>query len=97
MQKSTKYKIAVLFTILFMALISAPTVIMTIDDTIDTTCFSGINEEEENTHTKLLFDKDQQISESLFEDRVNIDLIGYTFKNYPKPHLNLISPPPDFI
>ena len=97
MQKSTKNRIAVFITILFMALISAPTVIMTIDDSIDTTCFLSINEEEENANAKLLFDKDHQTSEFLFEDQENSDLIGYTFKHYPKPHLNLISPPPDFI
>ncbi|WP_405574137.1 hypothetical protein [Winogradskyella sp. Asnod2-B02-A] len=97
MRKSTKHRIAILFTILFMALISAPVIILSIDDSVDTTCFFSINEEEENAHVKLLFDKDDQISEFLFEDQTSTDLIGYTFKHYPKPHLNLISPPPDFI
>ena len=97
MQKSTKNKIAIYVTILFMALISAPTVIMTIDDSIDTTCFLSVNEEEENANAKLLFDKDHQTPEFLFEDQENTHLIGYTFKQYTKPHLNLVFPPPDFI
>ncbi|RED44542.1 hypothetical protein DFQ10_103229 [Winogradskyella eximia] len=97
MRKSSKNRIAILFTIVFMALISAPVIIMSIDDSIDTTCFFSINEEEENAHAKLLFDKEDQTSEFLFEDQTSTNLIGYTFKQYPKPHLNLISPPPDFI
>ncbi|WP_299098435.1 hypothetical protein [uncultured Winogradskyella sp.] len=80
-----------------MALISAPTIISSIDDSIDITCFFSISEEEENNNAKLLFDKDHQISESLFEDPLPTNFIGYTFKNYSIPHLNLISPPPDFI
>ena len=97
MQKSTKYRIAVFLTIVFMALISAPTIIMSIDDSIDVACFFSITEEEENSHAKLLFDKNHQDSEFLFEDQDVTHLEGYRFKNYPKPHLNLISPPPDFI
>ncbi|WP_194241961.1 hypothetical protein [Winogradskyella eckloniae] len=97
MQKSTRYKSAIFFTIIFMALISAPTIISSLDDSIDITCFYSISEEEENSNTKLLFDKDHTIAESLFEDQIDTVFIAYTFKQYAKPHLNLISPPPDFI
>ena len=92
-----KYRAAVFFTILLMALISAPTIIVSFDDSADVTCFYGINEEEENQHVKLLFEQTKVDSGNLFEDEVNAHLVGYTFKHYPKPHLNLISPPPDFI
>ncbi|MGJ8548235.1 hypothetical protein [Winogradskyella wichelsiae] len=97
MQKSLKYAITGFFFILFMALISAPVVIMTVDDTVDTSCFFSISEEEDNHSIKILFDKNHQASEYLFEDQYNEHLIGYTFKNYTKPHLNLVFPPPDFI
>lgn len=97
MYNQSKYRIAVFFTILFMALISAPTIILSFDDTYDVSSFYSINEEEENQNVKLVFESTSLESESLFEDQLSPNLIGYTFKNYPKPHLNLISPPPDFI
>lgn len=92
-----KYRSAVFFTILLMALISAPTIIISLDDSADVTCFYSITEEEENENLKLVFENTDQELASFLEDEVNTDLIGYTFKTYPKPHLNLISPPPDFI
>lgn len=97
MLKKYKYRSAVFFTIVLMALISAPTIILSIDDSIDVTCFYSITEEEEESHSvKLVFEHSSEDCDSFFEDQVNTDLIEYTFKNYPKPHLNLISPPPDF-
>ncbi|WP_299108822.1 hypothetical protein [uncultured Winogradskyella sp.] len=80
-----------------MGLISAPTIILSIDDSVDVTCFYSITEEEENHAEKLIFEKINLDTASLFEDHTNTNHIGYTFKNYPIPHLNLISPPPDFI
>lgn len=97
MQKSSKYRIAVFFTILFMALISAPTIILSFDDSVDVSGFYSINEEEENENVKLLFEDISIDSEDFFVVHTDLHLIGYTFKKYPKPHLNLISPPPDFI
>jgi len=47
MQKSIQNKVAIFFAILFMAVISAPSIIMSIDDSIDITFFYGENEEEE--------------------------------------------------
>ncbi len=80
-----------------MALIAAPTIIMSIDDSVDISCFFSITEEEEHANAKLIFDKNDQVLELLFVDHTKANLVGYTFKNYPKPHLNLISPPPDLI
>ena len=95
MQKSSKYRIAVFFTILFMAIISAPTIITSFDDSVDISCFYGMGEEEESENLKLLFDNNLENSDVLFVIKKNVHLIGYTFKTYPKPHLNLISPPPE--
>lgn len=92
-----KYKSAVFFTIVLMALISAPTIIVSFDDSIDVTCFYSITEEEENQHVKLVFENTDEDSGDFLEDQVNANLTGYMYKQYPKPHLNLISPPPDFI
>lgn len=92
-----KYRSAVFFTIVLIALISAPTIILSIDDSADVTCFYSITEEEENHAEKLMFENISIDTTSLFKDQTITQSIGYMFKNYPKPHLNLISPPPDFI
>ena len=95
MTKKCQYNIAVFFTILFMAIISAPSVIMSIDDSIDTTYIFGENEEEEKECFKLLFEITPQVSGNYFVDIINTNNDCYTFKKYSKPHLNLISPPPE--
>lgn len=94
-----KKSIALFFTILFMALITAPTVIVALDDSIDTSIFYSITEEEESGKVKnvvspftfIINDYDTQFNLK------NFQYFAYRFKNYPKPHLNLISPPPEFI
>jgi hypothetical protein len=98
MQKGTKYRAAIFFTILFMAIISAPTIITSIDKSVDISCFFGIGEEEEESENlKLVIENDIELSEDLFVIKTRGSILGYSFKTYPKPHLNLISPPPDFI
>jgi len=97
MIKASKHIITAFLFILFVALISAPSVIMTVDDSIDTTCFFSISEEEDTHSVKILFDKNHQTSEYFFENEYNTNHVEYTFKNYSKPHLNLVFPPPDSI
>lgn len=98
MKKRTKYRAAIFFTILFMAIISAPTIITSIDDSVDISYFFGMGEEEEESENlKLLFENSLELFEDYFIIKTRGNLIGYTFKTYPKPHLNLISPPPEFI
>lgn len=90
----SKKTIAILFSFLFVALITAPTIITVIDDTVDVSIFYSITEEE-NENIKLPFpDHSFNGLESLFAQDSKENL-GYYFKNYPKPHLNLISPPPE--
>jgi len=96
MQKRLQKKSAIFFVILFMTMLSAPTLIISIDDSTDVTFFYGDNEEEEKESFKILFEITPQIAEDSFIDCTNEDNDGYTFKTYPKPHLNLISPPPEF-
>ncbi len=93
----TKQTIAVFFTVLFIGLITAPTVIMAIDDSLDTSIFYSVTEEEENGKNKNLispFSIPNNDITSNFELQNHLFFI-YRFKNYPKPHLNLISPPPE--
>ncbi|MCF7559447.1 hypothetical protein L3X39_02270 [Sabulilitoribacter multivorans] len=91
-----KRAIAIFFSILFGALITAPTIVSAIDDSVDISIFYSIAEEE-NENLKLPF-PDNNFNEfvKIFKIESNKHL-GYYFKNYPKPHLNLISPPPEFI
>ena len=90
------------FMILFGALIFAPAIIMAIDDSADLSCFYSISEEEEenkgNEKNKVL---DLIISMSLLDAIIFSKLKAcntcfYEFKNYCKPQLNHISPPPEF-
>lgn len=93
---------AIFFLLIFSALISAPSLVMAIDDSIDISCLYSINEEEEEKGHKVT--KEGKIF--YYESLNMIDYIkgfekkkrhAYVFKTYPKPHLNLISPPPEFI
>lgn len=97
MLETSKYKLAIFFTILFMALVAAPTIILSFDNSIDVSNFYSISEEEEHQHIKLVFDNSNANSDGFIFSRKLTYAIEYTFKTYPKPHLNLISPPPEFI
>jgi hypothetical protein len=98
MLKISKNRIAVFFAILFMVIVSAPTILVSIDDSVDISCFYGIGEEEEESkNLKLLFDNNFEQIEELLAVKSNALVIGYTFKTYLKPQLNLIVPPPEFI
>ncbi|MDO7173484.1 hypothetical protein [Mariniflexile sp. AS56] len=91
--------VAIFFTTLFMALIMAPSVIVVLDDSIDTSIFYSIAEEEENGKTKKLVSPFSLLnSDSIIGFKLKTQrFFSYQFKNYPKPHLNLISPPPEHI
>ena len=94
-----KKVIAIFFTTLFMALIIAPSVIVALDDSIDTSIFYSITEEEENGKVKSVVPPFSLVSsESISHFNLkNSQFFSYRFKTYPKPHLNLISPPPEHI
>lgn len=91
--------ISLLFSTMFLLFLTAPTVILIIDNSADVSCFFISSEEEEKGHEKSK-DKELMIYDVLNEtaildsNEIENDL-EYFFKNYSKPHLNLISPPPD--
>ena len=77
--------------------LTAPTIITMVDDSIDVSFFFVSSEEEEKGGEK---DKDMEVlffdlnlSESYFTSKKTKNNLKYYFKNYSKPHLNLISPP----
>jgi len=90
-----KRSIALCFVMLFTLMICAPTIIISCDDTADISAFFGMNEEEEQEDIKLLFDPSYEELESLSVDSNTKEYIVYTSNEYYKPHLNLISPPPE--
>jgi len=96
-----KNSIAILFTVLFMAIIIAPTIVVAIDDSIDVSILYGCTEEEEKESEKNktfeLISSNCKNNSLSFSVSKNELLLGYRFKNYPKPHLNLVYPPPEFI
>jgi hypothetical protein len=93
--------VSIFLSIIFLAFIAGPSVLVMIDDSIDVSMYyaSSSSEEEENSAPKVkevngLFSEfDINESDMLSNDDEN--KLEYYFKNYPKPHLNLITPPPD--
>ncbi len=80
-----------------MFIISAPTIIVSMDNSFDTTIFFDISEEEEKESVKLLFETVSLDLEDVYTDRTDLNSNSYTFKVYSKPHLNLVFPPPEKI
>ena len=92
--------ISICLSVMFLGFLAAPTVITLVDNSVDISFFYASSEEEEKGSEK---NKEKEL---LFFELSNTDLdfvlyeaennLRYYFKNYPKPHLNLISPPPEF-
>ncbi|RKE98653.1 hypothetical protein [Ichthyenterobacterium magnum] len=91
-----KNVIAIFFSVLFMALITAPSIIIAVDDSCDVSIFYSITEEEEKESLKIVPTNELSETECLFASNSN-DNLGYFFKSYLNPHINILSPPPDFI
>jgi hypothetical protein len=90
-----KNTIAIFFSLLLLALVSAPSIIIAFDDSVDISVFYSVAEEEETCKIKLPSLTNINDSEYLLAFNKAEDILYY-FKNYPIPHLNLISPPPEF-
>ncbi len=95
----SKLIVSSFFLLLFTAFISAPTIILLVDDSLDTSVFYSLSEEEEKGHETIkniaVTSSDFNHSYFQFASKLNTNTIGYHYKQYPKPHLNLISPPPE--
>lgn len=97
----SKIIVSSFFLLLFSGLISAPTIINIVDDSIDISIFYSLSEEEEKGQPTIknleIITSDFNQADLIFASKLNSNTIGYNFKKYPKPHLNLISPPPEQI
>ena len=90
--------ISIFFSVLFLLFLTAPTIISMIDKTADVSIFYASAEEEKGKEThkdiELVFSELSE-GENLFSNDDANNGLEYYFKSYPKPHLNLISPPPE--
>ena len=97
-----KKGVSIFFTILFMCIMYAPYIIFVVDDSMDTTVFYDLSEEEETesetgkTKDFELFSSFRSVTFSFLEAKVEYG-IESQFKTYATPHLNLISPPPELL
>ena len=93
--------ISIIFSSMFLLFLIAPTVILIIDNSADVSCFYISSEEGEDKGLEKNKDKELIVHDvlntaSLSDSKKIENHSAYFFKNYPKPHLNLRSPPPDF-
>ena len=95
MQKASRHIKALYLAILFVVLISAPTIIMSIDSSIDVSSFYNVNEEEEHENLKIVFKNTALDTQTLFEAPISLNYIGFSFKHYSKPYVSVVSPPPE--
>lgn len=92
-------EIAIIFALLFMSLIVTPSIMAVFGDSTDTSImYSSAEEEEQHSKSKMEthfpLNNNDALAGSYLQFR---KFFNYQFKNYQKPHLNLISPPPDHI
>ncbi len=95
-------RISIFFSVVFLLFIVTPTILIIVDETTDiSVVFSSSEEEEEETGYEKNVDF-QVLFPHLKSDNTylvfnsTLNSLGYFDKKYTKPHLNIISPPPDF-
>ena len=95
----SKRVISILLSEVFVMFIAVPTIVIIVDNTVDVSIVFSASEEEEKGNEKhldveLLFSnlKDNEVNSTLTSSENNLE---YYYKKYPKPHLNLIFPPPE--
>lgn len=93
-----KHIVSSFFLILFLGFIAAPTIIHTVDDTIDISFFYSISEEEERGHQtikifEIKLSEAEKFCISLFELEKERSYSSYV-KNYIPCSIECVSPPP---
>lgn len=92
--------VSITLTLIFVAFLTAPTIIRLIDDTVDISIFYTSTSQEEEKGAEKKIDVEILFNPLLLADLNTSSIkegnnLQYCFKNYPKPHLNLILPPPE--
>lgn len=97
-----KQFISIFFIALFSASIVLPSVILLVDDSIDTSFFYDLSEEEEEKGNEKNIEFEDIVIINLDElpigylTSIDEENLEYCYKKYPKPHLNLIYSPPEY-
>ena len=94
-------KIAIFFSILFVGVITAPTIISMVDENQDVSIFLSLNEEEEDgneieTLKELKVCPNYQIS-SFFRKIQKREMVRFTSKSYTSLFPKITTPPPRFV
>lgn len=90
----SKSIISLVFTVIFLAFLTAPTVITMVNDCADVSYFFSVSEEEKGSSVKVFINVDSFYHTDIAFTKKGSNQ-GYFAKKYTKPHLNIISPPPD--
>lgn len=93
-----KNKIAVFFSIVFLAFIIAPAVITAVDNTVDVSFFYSNSEEESSikqAEKVNIILSPLKINEFVFSSTKKVSALMHPNKNYTKPYLNMVFPPPE--
>ena len=96
----TKSIISITLALIFVGFLTAPTIIKLIDNSADISIFYTTSSPEEEKGA------DKKIDVEVLFNTIHMANLDYNsikrgnnsdfyFKNYPNPHLNLISPPPE--
>ena len=96
MRKFKKH-IAVFFITCFLSMVVAPTIINSIDKSVDTSIFFSFGEEDDNEVFKLTFENDYSEIDLDYSKTTDLNNSFYRVNYYKKPFLNLVSPPPDIL
>ncbi|MGB0897082.1 MAG: hypothetical protein ACPGU9_07805 [Flavobacteriaceae bacterium] len=97
---TSKQRIAIFFSITFLAVIVIPTILYVVDNNFDTSIVVSISEEEQEKDGEKIVDIDVVINNEAHnfvgtdKELPKTNLV-YCKKVYTSPHLFIISPPPD--
>lgn len=95
----SKKIISIIFSGVLLLLLTAPTILTLVDDSIDSSVIFSLSEEEgkgseKNINIELIF---ESIESNYFQlvFLTEEDSLEYFYKKYTLPYLNKVSPPPD--
>ena len=86
---------SIFFTVLLIGVISAPTIISALDNSVDISILFSFSEEEEEIKNLEIVNANNCCEKQISDLFVLNPDVKHTLKNYPNPYLNLISPPPE--
>lgn len=93
--------VAIFFSLLFVTLLTAPTIVLVIDADYDVSILLETNEEEEKEGKESLKDievKVLQIAQKSSSDILSskTSILGFHSNTYSSTHQELLSPPPEY-